>query len=291
MRDFRDAKVMARALRDALKAQAIETTHTEALVLIAKAFGCKSWNILSAKIEAAEPKPIDERSLSASGDAGPPERRSRTRDRHWERADPSQITRLTVKDIGYQQRGFQWGKASIKVYLHGQSVDIAQGVVSTGNKVAGVGRQMMRATGILATIGATAPFIGLFGTVWGITNSFIGISKLHTTNLAVVAPGIAEALLATAFGLAAAIPAVVVYNAFARAIANYRALYADACVEILNLVSRDLSQSQGAEDLLVRGGAGRHAMSIRPTTRGCAGRRLPDQRDATCRKIRRLNVS
>jgi biopolymer transport protein ExbB len=107
---------------------------------------------------------------------------------------------------------------------------------------AGVGRQMMRATGILATIGAIAPFVGLFGTVWGIMNSFIGISKLHTTNLAVVAPGIAEALLATAFGLAAAIPAVVIYNMFARSIANYRALYADASVEILTLVSRDLGQ-------------------------------------------------
>jgi biopolymer transport protein ExbB len=107
---------------------------------------------------------------------------------------------------------------------------------------AGVGRKMMRATGILATIGATAPFVGLFGTVWGIMNSFIGISKLHTTNLAVVAPGIAEALLATAFGLAAAIPAVVIYNMFARSIANYRAHYADASVEILTLVSRDLTQ-------------------------------------------------
>jgi biopolymer transport protein ExbB len=107
---------------------------------------------------------------------------------------------------------------------------------------AGVGRRMMRATGILATIGATAPFVGLFGTVWGIMNSFIGISKLHTTNLAVVAPGIAEALLATAFGLAAAIPAVVIYNTFARSIAHYRALYADTSVEILTLVSRDLSQ-------------------------------------------------
>jgi biopolymer transport protein ExbB len=107
---------------------------------------------------------------------------------------------------------------------------------------AAVGRQMMRATGILATIGAIAPFVGLFGTVWGIMNSFIGISKLHTTNLAVVAPGIAEALLATAFGLAAAIPAVVIYNMFARSIANYRALYADASVEILTLVSRDLGQ-------------------------------------------------
>jgi biopolymer transport protein ExbB len=111
---------------------------------------------------------------------------------------------------------------------------------------AGVGRKMMRATGILATIGATAPFVGLFGTVWGIMNSFIGISKLHTTNLAVVAPGIAEALLATAFGLAAAIPAVVIYNMFARSIANYRALFADASVEILTLVSRDLSQQPAA---------------------------------------------
>ena len=111
---------------------------------------------------------------------------------------------------------------------------------------AGIGRKMMRATGILATIGATAPFVGLFGTVWGIMNSFIGISKLHTTNLAVVAPGIAEALLATAFGLAAAIPAVVIYNMFARSIAHYRALYADASVEILTLVSRDLSQPPAA---------------------------------------------
>jgi biopolymer transport protein ExbB len=109
---------------------------------------------------------------------------------------------------------------------------------------AAIGRRMMRATGILATIGATAPFVGLFGTVWGIMNSFIGISKLHTTNLAVVAPGIAEALLATACGLAAAIPAVVIYNMFVRSIAHYRALYADASVEILALVSRDLSQQQ-----------------------------------------------
>jgi biopolymer transport protein ExbB len=105
---------------------------------------------------------------------------------------------------------------------------------------AGVGRQMLRGTSILATIGATAPFVGLFGTVWGIMNSFIGISKLHTTNLAVVAPGIAEALLATAFGLAAAIPAVVIYNMFSRSIAQYRALYADTSVEIMTLVSRDL---------------------------------------------------
>jgi biopolymer transport protein ExbB len=105
------------------------------------------------------------------------------------------------------------------------------------------GRRILRSTGVLATIGATAPFVGLFGTVWGIMNSFIGISKSHTTNLAVVAPGIAEALLATAFGLAAAIPAVVIYNVFARSIAGYRAQLGDASAEVLRLVSRDLERS------------------------------------------------
>jgi biopolymer transport protein ExbB len=95
---------------------------------------------------------------------------------------------------------------------------------------------------VLATIGSTAPFVGLFGTVWGIMNSFIGISKAQTTNLAVVAPGIAEALLATAFGLVAAIPAVVIYNVFSRQIAGYRGLLGDASAEIQRLVSRDLDR-------------------------------------------------
>ena len=103
-------------------------------------------------------------------------------------------------------------------------------------------RRISRGTGILATIGATAPFVGLFGTVWGIMNSFIGISKSHTTNLAVVAPGIAEALLATALGLAAAIPAVVIYNLFARQITSYRATLSDTSAEVLRLVSRDLAR-------------------------------------------------
>ena len=104
------------------------------------------------------------------------------------------------------------------------------------------GRRIATGTGILATVGATAPFVGLFGTVWGIMNSFIGISKAQTTNLAVVAPGIAEALLATALGLVAAIPAVVIYNHFARRIAAYRALVGDTSAAILRLVSRDLSR-------------------------------------------------
>jgi biopolymer transport protein ExbB len=99
-----------------------------------------------------------------------------------------------------------------------------------------------RGMGLLATIGSVAPFVGLFGTVWGIMNSFIGISHARTTNLAVVAPGIAEALLATAFGLVAAIPAVVIYNAFARMTASYRSVLADASVAILRLASRDLDR-------------------------------------------------
>ena len=108
------------------------------------------------------------------------------------------------------------------------------------------GRSITRGTGVLATIGATAPFVGLFGTVWGIMNSFIGISKAQTTNLAVVAPGIAEALLATAFGLVAAIPAVVIYNVFSRQIAGYRGLLGDASAEIERLVSRDLDRRAAA---------------------------------------------
>lgn len=102
------------------------------------------------------------------------------------------------------------------------------------------GRNMARGTGVLATIGSTSPFVGLFGTVWGIMNSFIGISQSQTTNLAIVAPGIAEALLATALGLVAAIPAVVIYNLFARSIAGYRHLLADAASGVERLVSRDL---------------------------------------------------
>src|SRR5437016_10065076 len=100
---------------------------------------------------------------------------------------------------------------------------------------AGYARRILRGTGVLATIGATAPFVGLFGTVWGIMDSFIGISKSHTTNLAVVAPGIAEALLATALGLAAAIPAVVIYNMFARWTAGYRARLGDAAAAVLQI--------------------------------------------------------
>jgi biopolymer transport protein ExbB len=105
---------------------------------------------------------------------------------------------------------------------------------------AAAARRIGMGTGVLATIGATAPFVGLFGTVWGIMNAFIGISETQTTNLAVVAPGIAEALMATALGLVAAIPAVVIYNVFSRSIAGYRQLLADAAAGVERLVSREL---------------------------------------------------
>jgi biopolymer transport protein ExbB len=97
--------------------------------------------------------------------------------------------------------------------------------------------------GMLATIGSTSPFVGLFGTVWGIMNSFIGISKAQTTNLAVVAPGIAEALLATAIGLVAAIPAVIFYNHFSRASKGYLELAARASGAVGRLLSRDLDRA------------------------------------------------
>jgi biopolymer transport protein ExbB len=107
------------------------------------------------------------------------------------------------------------------------------------------GRRIRIGMGLLATIGATSPFVGLFGTVWGIMNSFIGISKSQTTNLAVVAPGIAEALLATAIGLVAAIPAVIIYNHFARVTKGYLELVSRSSGAAARLLSRDLDRSHG----------------------------------------------
>ena len=109
---------------------------------------------------------------------------------------------------------------------------------------AAAGRQLQDGIGLLATIGSTAPFVGLFGTVWGIMNAFVGIAETQTTNLAVVAPGIAEALLATALGLVAAIPAVVFYNGFVRGLTGYRAALRDAGAAIERLVGRDLDRSR-----------------------------------------------
>jgi biopolymer transport protein ExbB len=105
-------------------------------------------------------------------------------------------------------------------------------------------RAMRHGMAMLATIGATAPFVGLFGTVWGIMNSFIGISRAQTTNLAVVAPGIAEALLATAIGLVAAIPAVIIYNHFSRATKAYLEYVGRGSGAVGRLLSRNLDRSR-----------------------------------------------
>jgi biopolymer transport protein ExbB len=132
-------------------------------------------------------------------------------------------------------------RRSLRALDHAGDSGVKERVVSRLARIeAQAGRRLTRGTGLLATIGATAPFVGLFGTVWGIMNAFIGISQSQTTNLAVVAPGIAEALLTTAFGLVAAIPAVVVYNIFARAITGYRQDLADAAAGVERLVSLDL---------------------------------------------------
>jgi biopolymer transport protein ExbB len=117
---------------------------------------------------------------------------------------------------------------------------------SFGEIVRAEARRVRLGMGLLATIGATSPFVGLFGTVWGIMNSFIGISKSQTTNLAVVAPGIAEALLATAIGLVAAIPAVIIYNHFARITKGYLELVSRASGAAGRLLSRDLDRTHGS---------------------------------------------
>jgi len=116
--------------------------------------------------------------------------------------------------------------------------------IALGRIEAMVSKRMASGTGILATIGSIGPFVGLFGTVWGIMGSFIGIANSNTTNLAVVAPGIAEALLATGIGLVAAIPAVVIYNALTRSITGYRAMTGDAVALIMRHLSRDLDRRE-----------------------------------------------
>jgi len=116
-------------------------------------------------------------------------------------------------------------------------------------------RRVRLGMGLLATIGATSPFVGLFGTVWGIMNSFIGISKSQTTNLAVVAPGIAEALLATAIGLVAAIPAVIIYNHFSRVTKGYLELVNRASGAAGRLLSRDLDRTHVSGGQRARGAA------------------------------------
>ncbi|BAN49138.1 tonB-system energizer ExbB [Metapseudomonas resinovorans] len=129
-------------------------------------------------------------------------------------------------------------------------------------RVAASARDIGQGIGVLASIGSTAPFVGLMGTVWGIMNSFIGIAESQTTNLAVVAPGIAEALLATALGLVAAIPAVVIYNTLVRGMASYNAGLRALCIQVLLLVNRELERRREVErQMAVEQRSGAHALT------------------------------
>jgi len=106
----------------------------------------------------------------------------------------------------------------------------------------GLAKRLSGGQQFMASVGSTAPFIGLFGTVYGVMNSFIGIANTNTTNLASVAPGISEALLATGIGLFAAIPAVIFYNYFNTRIAAYGTRSDGFNAELMNAVSRNLDK-------------------------------------------------
>tara|TARA_R110000851_G_scaffold62813_3_gene143775 strand:+ start:354 stop:1208 length:855 start_codon:yes stop_codon:yes gene_type:complete len=152
---------------------------------------------------------------------------------------------------GASQKAYS-GPVRVMVSAAQAEIDISSGLGKDGVKErvtselsrveAGAARSMQSGAMVLGSIGSTAPFIGLFGTVWGIMNSFIGIAESGTTSLSVVAPGIAEALLATAIGLVAAIPAVLLYNHITRVVSGYRARIGDAAALVERCLSRDLDR-------------------------------------------------
>ncbi|CAN7424149.1 tonB-system energizer ExbB [Brevundimonas sp. LjRoot202] len=120
------------------------------------------------------------------------------------------------------------------------AINRAQAAVSAVQS--GMAKRLSGGQQFMASVGSTAPFIGLFGTVYGVMNSFIGIANTNTTNLASVAPGISEALLATGIGLFAAIPAVIFYNYFNTRIAAYGTRSDGFNAELMNAVSRNLDK-------------------------------------------------
>ncbi|MEX2642561.1 MAG: protein TolQ [Acetobacterales bacterium] len=139
----------------------------------------------------------------------------------------------------------EWRRATRKGLLSSQrAVDSLQERIERVMNIT-IGREMERLEsqlGFLATVGSTAPFVGLFGTVWGIMNSFTAIAATKATNLAVVAPGIAEALFATALGLVAAIPAVVAYNKLASDLRRYGDRLEQFCGEFGAILSRQIDE-------------------------------------------------
>ena len=133
-------------------------------------------------------------------------------------------------------------QAGLHVAGEHRDTTIMRAQSAVGAVQASLARRLSSGMQFLATVGSTGPFIGLFGTVYGIMHSFIGIANSNTTNLAVVAPGIAEALLATGLGLFAAIPSVVFYNYFQTMITAYGSRTEGFVAELMNAISRQLDK-------------------------------------------------
>jgi biopolymer transport protein ExbB len=133
-------------------------------------------------------------------------------------------------------------QAGLQISGSHQHATLDRAAAAVGAVQAQLARRLSGGMQFLASVGSNGPFIGLFGTVYGIMNSFIGIANTNTTNLAVVAPGIAEALLATGLGLFAAIPSVIFYNYFQTRISAYGARTEGFVAELLNAISRQLDK-------------------------------------------------
>ncbi|WP_273718903.1 MULTISPECIES: MotA/TolQ/ExbB proton channel family protein [Bartonella] len=151
----------------------------------------------------------------------------------------------TLEDILFYEENDQYKDASRDVYVRDVHEGLKERVHSLLSRcLLAATRRIACGNAVLATIGAIAPFVGLFATVWGIMNSFIGIAQSQTTRLDVVAPGIAEALFATAIGLFVAIPAVVMYNSLMRALNGYRSDLGDIAAALERLLSRELDRQK-----------------------------------------------
>jgi biopolymer transport protein ExbB len=133
-------------------------------------------------------------------------------------------------------------QAGLQIAGEHRDSTLSRAYAAVGAVQASLVRRLSNGMQFLASVGSNGPFIGLFGTVYGIMNSFIGIANTNTTNLAVVAPGIAEALLATGLGLFAAIPSVIFYNYFQTRISAYGARTEGFVAELMNAISRQLDK-------------------------------------------------
>jgi len=183
-----------------------------------------TWSIMLSKLAFFSGlNGTTDRFLQAFRGAGSLQDAAKTAGRNFRNNALGKMLLAAVDEIGTGKKG----SVSTRV---GQRMGIVQ---------AEVGEELSTGMGIFATVGSIAVFVGLFGTVYGIMRSFIGIAETQTTNLAVVAPGIAEALFATGIGLFAAIPAVIFYNMFARRIGAYQTRMENFASEVLVRVQRD----------------------------------------------------